>query len=257
MEPHQPGVVRRLLTAPMLVAVLALGVATAGTTYAAVLITGKDVKDGSLTGKDVRDSSLTGKDVKDHSLLGSDFKAGQLPSGAPGPTGPAGPTGAPGPSGPPGPSGSAGPSGAPGSPGSPGPGAAKLNLVVTNGEAGQVTAGSVTFTLTCSGQVSQRAAALSVTGTGTVSLAGVRSDNEASAQALTAGVTAGAVDAPLTGIGTGFNATTNTNGRTYRLGGTMVLQDGNAVTTLVFDLFLDNSDGSGLCRLRGSAVPTT
>lgn len=54
------------------------------------LITGKDVKDGSLTGRDVRDGSLTGKDVKDGSLQVSDFPAGQLPAGPAGSAGPRG-----------------------------------------------------------------------------------------------------------------------------------------------------------------------
>ena len=56
---------------------LALCVALSGTSYAAVKITGKDVKN----------SSLTGKDVKDSSLRSGDFAPGQLPAGAPGPKG--------------------------------------------------------------------------------------------------------------------------------------------------------------------------
>ena len=45
------------------VAYLALFVALRGTSYAAVVVTGKSVKDGSLTGKDVRDRSLVTKDL--------------------------------------------------------------------------------------------------------------------------------------------------------------------------------------------------
>jgi Collagen triple helix repeat (20 copies) len=55
-------------------ATLALFVALGGSSYAAV----------QLTGKNIRDASLTTKDVKDRSLLGRDFKAGQLPAGSPG-----------------------------------------------------------------------------------------------------------------------------------------------------------------------------
>jgi len=51
------------------------GVTTAG---AAKLITGADVKDGSLTGKDVKNGSLTGKDVKNGSLSGGDVKNSSL-----------------------------------------------------------------------------------------------------------------------------------------------------------------------------------
>lgn len=61
-----------------------------------------------LTGSDIKDGSLTTKDIKDRSLLAADFKAGQLPAGSAGPVGPAGPQGLPGDVGPQGP---AGPSG--------------------------------------------------------------------------------------------------------------------------------------------------
>lgn len=87
------------------VASLALFAALGGSSYAAISITGKQVRDGSLGGRDVRDRSLTGKDVRDRSLLAQDFKQGQLPAG---PQGPKGDPGAPG---------TAGPKGDPGSPG--------------------------------------------------------------------------------------------------------------------------------------------
>jgi len=74
------------------VAYLALFVALGGSSYAAITVTGKNVKNSSLTGKDIKNNSLTGSDVKsiktgdvtDRSLLAKDFKAGQLPSGAQG-----------------------------------------------------------------------------------------------------------------------------------------------------------------------------
>ena len=77
------------------VAYLALFVALGGTSVAATtLITGKNVKNGSLTGKDVKNSSLTGadlrsdsinsEDIENGSLLGQDFAPGQLPAGAQG-----------------------------------------------------------------------------------------------------------------------------------------------------------------------------
>jgi hypothetical protein len=77
----------------IVVAYLALFVALGGSSYAAIKITGKNVKDSSLTGKDVKNSSLTTSDVKNRSLLAKDFKRGQLQRG---PAGPAGPTGAKG-----------------------------------------------------------------------------------------------------------------------------------------------------------------
>jgi hypothetical protein len=46
-----------------------------------------------ITGHDIRDGSVTTADVRDHSLLASDFANGQLPAGATGPQGPRGLTG--------------------------------------------------------------------------------------------------------------------------------------------------------------------
>jgi hypothetical protein len=65
---------------------LALFVALSGTSYAAI----------TVTSKDVRNNSLTSADVRDRSLLGKDFKRGEVPAGARGATGPAGPAGAKG-----------------------------------------------------------------------------------------------------------------------------------------------------------------
>jgi hypothetical protein len=100
----------------MAVASTALVVALGGTSYAAVSVSGKDVRNSSLTGADVRNNSLTGTDirnirsgdVRDRSLLARDFKAGQLPAGARGATGA---TGATGPHGPKGDKGDVGPAG--------------------------------------------------------------------------------------------------------------------------------------------------
>lgn len=101
-------------------ATMAVFIALGGTSYAAVMITGADVQDGSLTGRDVRDSSLgatdvinsslgtgeirdsslNGRDVRDSSLgssdvidgslLARDFRPGQLQPGPKGDQGPAG-----------------------------------------------------------------------------------------------------------------------------------------------------------------------
>ena len=81
----------------LVVAGLALVVATGGTSYAAVMITGADVKNGSLTGKDLKSHSVTGKDirnqsldsrdVKNGSLQSKDFREGDLPQGEQGPAG--------------------------------------------------------------------------------------------------------------------------------------------------------------------------
>jgi hypothetical protein len=81
------------LTYANVVASLALFAALGGSSYAAISITGKHVRDGSLAGRDVRNGSLTGQDVRDRSLLSQDFKQGQLPAGPQGPKGDPGPQG--------------------------------------------------------------------------------------------------------------------------------------------------------------------
>jgi hypothetical protein len=86
------------------IAAVALFAALGGSSYAAVKVTGKDIRNGTVTSKDIRN----------HSLRARDFKPGTLPAGPAGPMGPAGPAGARGPTGlrgPAGPQGPAGPAG--------------------------------------------------------------------------------------------------------------------------------------------------
>jgi len=90
---------RRRLSYANVAATLALFVALGGTSYAALTITGKNVKNSSLTGADVKNSSLKTSDIKNSSLLAQDFKPGQQlagPEGPKGATGTTGATGAPG-----------------------------------------------------------------------------------------------------------------------------------------------------------------
>jgi hypothetical protein len=84
----------------VVVAYLALFVALGGSSYAAVTITGAQVRNSSLTGRDIHDGSLKGADVHDRSLLARDFKRGQLTAGLQGAPGAKGDTGAVGPAGP-------------------------------------------------------------------------------------------------------------------------------------------------------------
>lgn len=106
------------------VATVAIFVALGGSSYAAITITGKQIKDTTVASADVRNNSVRGKDirrgtvrssdVRDSSLLAKDFMPGQLqpgPRGEPGTAGPAGPAGPQGPTGPQGPAGAAGVSG--------------------------------------------------------------------------------------------------------------------------------------------------
>jgi Collagen triple helix repeat (20 copies) len=100
------------------VAYLALFAALGGSAYAAVTVTGKNIKDGTVTGRDVKNRSLgTGKLSASavSSLVGKPGPAGPIGQigepGPVGPTGPPGPTGEPGPAGPQGAQGPAGPAG--------------------------------------------------------------------------------------------------------------------------------------------------
>ena len=84
----------------MAVSIMALVVASTGTSYAAGLIGSDEVRNNSLTTMDIKDRTLKGRDIKNNvigsnkirngSLKSRDFKAGQLPAGAQGPAGPAG-----------------------------------------------------------------------------------------------------------------------------------------------------------------------
>lgn len=95
------------------VGTLALFIALGGTSYAALVITGRNVKNSSLTGADIKNRSLSTADIKDFSLLKRDFQPGQLPTGgSQGPKGDTGTSGAPGATGSPGTPGTAGAAGA-------------------------------------------------------------------------------------------------------------------------------------------------
>jgi hypothetical protein len=107
------------------VAYLALFAALGGSAYAAVTVTGKNIKDGTVTGRDVKNRSLGTSKLSPSavsSLTGKPGPAGpQGEKGAPGPAGPQGDRGAPGPTGLAGPKGDTGPAGPTGSTGPRGP----------------------------------------------------------------------------------------------------------------------------------------
>ena len=81
----------------MAVSVMALLVASTGTSYATGLIGSADIRNDSITTMDVKDDTLKGRDIKDDvigsnkirngSLKTKDFKAGQVPAGPQGPAG--------------------------------------------------------------------------------------------------------------------------------------------------------------------------
>ena len=115
---------RQHLSYANVMATVAVFIALGGSSYAAIKITGKNVKDGSLTGADIKNSTLRGSDIRagaiksedvaNGSLLQRDFAAGQLPAGPQGPKGDTGATGPQGAQGLKGDTGAAGPQGAQG-----------------------------------------------------------------------------------------------------------------------------------------------
>jgi hypothetical protein len=70
------GLGRRRPSPAMVVALLALFVALAGSSYAALRVTGRNVANGSLTGADVRTNSVTGRDIR--GLRSGDVTNGSL-----------------------------------------------------------------------------------------------------------------------------------------------------------------------------------
>ncbi|MBJ7331846.1 MAG: collagen-like protein [Solirubrobacteraceae bacterium] len=88
---------------PVLLAAAVFLLAFSSTATAAKLITGKQVKNGSVTSVDVRDGSMSGLEVADGSLTEADLA--EVVQGPQGPPGDEGGVGDPGPSGAPGSSG--------------------------------------------------------------------------------------------------------------------------------------------------------
>ena len=113
-NPEREGHSRLRRSAPRVVSAIALAVAAGGIgAGASALITGSQIKDGSITGADIKSGSIAGDDIKSGAIQVSDLSKGALTGldgkdGAQGPAGPAGPKGETGPQGPAGPAGSAG-----------------------------------------------------------------------------------------------------------------------------------------------------
>src|SRR5215207_6648489 len=108
-------ILRHRPSSAMVIACLALSIALGGTASAAVLITGKQVKDGSIAGRDVKNRSLGMNKLSTSAVSSLAGQAGpQGPQGDKGDQGPVGPTGATGPKGETGPAGPQGAAGVPG-----------------------------------------------------------------------------------------------------------------------------------------------
>lgn len=64
----------------LLVSTAALVVALGGTSYAALQVTGANIKNGTVTSADVKNGTLKGKDIKDASIGAAELKAGVIPA---------------------------------------------------------------------------------------------------------------------------------------------------------------------------------
>jgi|GEM_PF-3048082 len=105
-NPEREGHSRLRQSAPLVVSAIALALAAGGIGVGAgALITGADIKNGSITGADIKSGSIASDDIKSGAIQVSDLSKGALKGldgkdgkdgkdGAQGPAGPAGPAGA-------------------------------------------------------------------------------------------------------------------------------------------------------------------
>jgi Collagen triple helix repeat (20 copies) len=100
------GIVKRRPSPALVVAIIALFVAFSGTATAALVMTGKQIKDGTITSKDLRNGTLGTNKLSKRAV--SSLKGQRGPAGPAGPQGPTGQQGPQGPQGPAGPSGDTG-----------------------------------------------------------------------------------------------------------------------------------------------------
>ncbi len=101
-NPDRGGQSRLRQSAPLVVSAIALALAAGGIGVGAgALITGADIKNGSITGADIKNGSIAGDDIKPGSIQVSDLSKGAMngldgkdgEDGKQGPAGPAGPAG--------------------------------------------------------------------------------------------------------------------------------------------------------------------
>ena len=85
-------IMKRRPSPALVVAIVALFVAFSGTATAALVMTGKDIKDGTITGKDVKNRSLGTRELSKKAISSLKRHAQGGEQGAAGPAGPAGPS---------------------------------------------------------------------------------------------------------------------------------------------------------------------
>ena len=167
-----------------------------------------------------------------------------------------GPQGDPGAKGEQGVKGDKGDPGDPGQDGAPGPAAGRIDVSVANGATQDVAVpGNFTLRFACSGDAAHRLFTLGVpVGSGGAQLSGIKSISDTAGSTIPFTAGAGLPAGQFVGIGVGQPNPNNTSGFFYRMGGTLVLHNGLTVTTVVFDMFLENRSNQGTCLFRGTAV---
>ena len=96
------GITKRLPSPALVVAIVALSVALSGTATAALMMTGNNIRNGTVTGKDLANRTLAKKKLSKKAIASLQGRTG--PAGPQGLQGAQGAQGAPGPAGPVGPS---------------------------------------------------------------------------------------------------------------------------------------------------------
>ena len=155
-----------------------------------------------------------------------------------------------------GPKGDPGQDGAPGQDGQPGPSAQRLDVSVSNGSQSDLpVVGNFTLRFVCSGDAAHRLFTLGVSGgSGGVQLSGIKTVSDQSNQTFPFAAGAGIPSGQFVGIGVGQPNPNNTSGFFYRMNGSFVLHNGLTVTTVTYDMFLENRSNQGTCQFRGTAV---
>lgn len=232
------------------------------------LFTGK----GELTVKEIAPSlvrvSPPGLEPGSYLLIAYQPSTGQFAtfSFAHGAVGPAGAPGTPGEKGEQGIQGIQGIPGVQGNPGIQGPpgpagGAAKaVSVELANATSQDVVVplgtGTATMRFICTGEAGFRTFQVSVpVGTGAAQVTGIRAQNDTtfSMSPMSSG---SFVPTPQGFVVIGHNVLNInfTSGHFYRMAGTMVLNSGPAVTTITFNMVLDDRAGLGACQFHGTAV---
>jgi Collagen triple helix repeat (20 copies) len=224
---------------------------------------------GELNVKEIKPSSVRvsppGLDPGSYLLIAYQPSTGQFATfsftlGAVGPAGKPGEKGEQGIQGNQGIQGTQGSQGIPGVPGPPGPagvGATTINVSLVPVQSQLVAvpfgAGTATLRFLCADAPGTHWFGIGVpAGTGAVELTAIKSMDDASMTPYTGGA---ALPTPGYFVVIGYQSPYNnlTTGHYYRMGGTMVLHSGPAITTIVFDVVLD-ARGAATCQFRGTAV---